>query len=89
MSFHPATPPVTPEPDPMPLAPEAQAAGVWLAGARYPGGVEIWCARRGGEAALTPDKRLAAVYPSESVAAMAARHLADGNSVPFWIPCDR
>ncbi|MEO5716767.1 MAG: hypothetical protein ABIT37_25030 [Luteolibacter sp.] len=56
----------------------------WIAGVRYPSGTEIWCADRGGEAAWTPDRRLAAGYPSETSAAMAARQLTEGNAVPFW-----
>ncbi len=56
----------------------------WIAGVRYPSGTEIWCANRGGEAAWTPDRKLAAGYPSETSAAMAARQLTEGNAVPFW-----
>jgi len=56
----------------------------WIAGVRYPSGTEIWCADRGGEAAWTPDRRLAAGYPSETSAEMAARQLTEGNAVPFW-----
>ena len=56
----------------------------WIAGVRYPSGTEIWCANRGGEAAWTPDRKLAAGYSSETSAAMAARQLTEGNAVPFW-----
>jgi|GEM_PF-3192104 len=60
------------------------ARSPWIAGVRYPSGTEIWCADRGGEAAWTPDRRLAANYPSETSAAMAARRLTEGNAIPFW-----
>ncbi len=56
----------------------------WIAGVRYPSGTEIWCADRGGEAAWTPDRKLATGYPSETSAAMAARQLTEGEAVPFW-----
>lgn len=56
----------------------------WVAGARYPGGTEIWCADHGGEAAWTTDRKLAATFPSEFTAAMRARLLADGGALPFW-----
>jgi hypothetical protein len=58
--------------------------GRWVAGARYPGGTEIWCADHGGEAAWTTDRKLAATFPSEFTAAMRARLLADGGALPFW-----
>ncbi|MES2437691.1 MAG: hypothetical protein V4584_01405 [Verrucomicrobiota bacterium] len=61
---------------------------LWIAGVRYPNGTEIWCAYRGGEAAWTTDRRLAAKYQMESSAAMAARHLTDGGAVPFWTTDD-
>ena len=66
--------------------PTAHPDSLWLAGARYPSGTEIWCASRGGEPAWTLDRRRASTYPSEGRASMAARLLADGNAVPFWIP---
>jgi hypothetical protein len=69
--------------------PDLSARRIWQAGIRYPSGTEIWCAYRGGEPAWTTDRRLAATYPSEPAAAMAARQLADGDSVPFWITNDR
>ncbi len=56
----------------------------WIAGVRYPSGTEIWCANRGGAPAWTPDRKLAEHYPSESIAAMAARHLTEGDATPFW-----
>ena len=62
---------------------------LWIAGVRYPSGTEIWCANRGGAPAWTPDRKLAANYPSESIAAMAARHLTEGDAVPFWTTNDR
>jgi hypothetical protein len=57
------------------------AATLWKAGVRYPGGAEIWCAFRSGEAAWTNDSLLAASYPSEPVA---ARLLVEGDGQPFW-----
>ncbi|MEO8613980.1 MAG: hypothetical protein ABI600_02480 [Luteolibacter sp.] len=60
----------------------------WTAGARYQNGVEIWCAYRSGEDAWTTDRRLAAKYPSESSASMAAHQLTEGNAVPFWLEND-
>jgi hypothetical protein len=67
-------------------SPESGASALirWVAGVRYPGGTEIWCAERAGEAAWTTDRRLAATFPSESNAVMAARLLADGGTVAFW-----
>ncbi len=61
---------------------------LWNAGARYANGIEIWCAYSSGAAAWTMDRRLAAKFPSESGAAMAARQLTDGTAVPFWIEID-
>ncbi len=51
---------------------------LWVAGARYPSGTEIWCAYRGGEDAWTTDRKLAATYQSET----------EGDAVPFWTGCD-
>lgn len=65
-------------------APSAVASTCWKAGVRYPGGAEIWCAFRNGEVAWTTDPLLAATYPSESAAVMAARILAEGDAQPFW-----
>jgi hypothetical protein len=56
----------------------------WIAGVRYPGGTEIWCAERAGEAAWTTDRKLATTFPSAPNAAMAAHLLADDGAVAFW-----
>ena len=63
-------------------------SALWVAGVRYPGGTEIWCAYRGGEDAWTTDRKLAATYQSESSATLAARLLADGVAEPFWTVCE-
>jgi hypothetical protein len=60
----------------------------WIAGIRYPGGTEIWCATHHGEDAWTTDRKFATRFPSESRAAMAARLLAEGDAVPFWYDQD-
>ena len=73
---------------PSPVDRENPSARLWLAGVRYPSGTEIWCAYRGGEAAWTTDRKLAAKYQMESSAAMAARHLTDGSAIPFWTADD-
>lgn len=61
-----------------------KAPSRWIAGIRYPGGTEIWCASHHGDDAWTTDRKLATAFPSESTAAMAARLLTEGDAIPFW-----